>query len=110
MEIEIKYKLPTITEEDSNLRALMLYELNSAFDSEKYLPLQPTDIYTMTVIKTIRKIIAGQLLIKRLEIENQVNKALEAARKIYPQYTINELKEKIGGINIKFVEENKSTD
>lgn len=109
MEIEIKYKFPIVTEEDSNLRALMLYELNSAFDNKKYPPLQPTDIYTMTVIKTIRKIIAGQLLIKRLEIENQVNEALEAAREMYPQYTINELKEILGGINIKFVEENEST-
>ena len=104
MEIEIKYKFSTVTEEDSNLHALILYELNSAFDSEKYPPLQPTDIYTMTIIKTIRKIIARQLLIKRLEIENQINEALETVHKMYPQYTINELKEKIGGINIKFVE------
>ena len=39
MEIEIKYKFPIVTEEDSNLRALMLYELNSAFDNKKYPPL-----------------------------------------------------------------------
>lgn len=104
MEIEIKYKLPTVTEEDSNLRALMLYELNSAFDSKKYPPLQPTDIYTMTVIKTIRKVIAERLLIKRLEVENEIYKAFESARKLYPQYSIDELKEMVGGINIKFVE------
>lgn len=107
MEIEIKYKFPIVTEKDSNLRALMLYELNSAFDNKKYPPLQPTDIYTMTVIKTIRKVIAEQLLIKRLEIEHEINKAFEFARELYPQYSINELKEIVGGINIKFVEDNE---
>ena len=106
MEIEIKYKFPIVTEEDSNLRALMLYELNSAFDNKKYPPLQPTDIYTMTVIKTIRKVIAEQLLIKRLEIEYKINEALESAQKEFPQFTIEEIKELIGGINIKFVEDN----
>lgn len=107
MEIKIKYKFPIVTEKDSNLRALMLYELNSAFDNKKYPPLQPTDIYTMTVIKTIRKVIAEQLLIKRLEIEHEIDKAFEFARELYPQYSINELKEIVGGINIKFVEDNE---
>ena len=60
----------------------------------------------MTVIKTIRKVIAKQILIKQLEIEYKINEALESAQKEFPQFTIEEIKELIGGINVKFVEDN----
>lgn len=106
MDIEIKYKFPKVSEEDSILHTLILYELNSAFNKEKYPPLQPNDIITTAVLHTIRNVVATQILIKRLEIEYKINEALELAQKKFPQFTIEKIKELIGGINIKFVEDN----
>lgn len=111
MEIEIKYKLPAVTENDSALDTFIIYELNSFFNSEKYPPLQPIDIFTATAIEAAKKVFLNYILQKRLEIEAEVDKTLKDIQKeYYPQFTVEELKEILGGIQIKFVEENESTD
>lgn len=108
MEIEIKYKLPAVTKNDSALDTFIIYELNSFFNSKKYPPLQPTDIFTATAIEAAQKVFLNYILQKRLEIEAEVDKTLkDIQKKYYPQFTAEELKEILGGIQIKFVEEDE---
>lgn len=104
MDIKLECKIPEFKENDSIYRKIFIYELKSFFDYENYPPLEPNNELTQELLEIAHETISEKLFSKYLETEQEVNQVLNEIQQEHPEFTIKELKEIIGGINIKFVE------